>query len=258
MKESLTIDTQTRVFHTDMQLHIVGCKYYITDETERKAFLDSAPQSSLIMACEPNNPFDSQAIAVYKLSDCKIRLVAYISRENLEKAHGILEAYGKTWMPIHALGLQPGRHTTLLAYPVDDEGEMIMDAERYETPDTTTGNISIGDINLNFYDSKTAAAALENELPAKNYFESDEFSEGIAKVTDYIKNKNASWAHVYYFLRRHGLDEMPRTRFGEFIHSHGGPSARTVRDSGNFELKSYQLMGERDSINAIGAFFPGI
>lgn len=271
MNETITQGAVPPVQHwTDMQLHVVGMKHYITDAEERQRFIDSAPSARLIMACEPNNRYDHEAIAVYTIKDNNFRLVAYISRENLPKAHLLMQAMGKSWMPIHALGVQLGRHTTLEAYPLSDDDEMIMDiATDEETNASGLSLIDIGGITLNVYNNQPsdtstatqlapAAPSAEVRQSAGSYYDCEEFRNGIIRVTDFISKKKATWSLVYFFLRKHGFSEMCRSRFGEFVHEHGGPSARTVRDSGNYELRSYQLLGEKDKINAIAAFFPGI
>lgn len=135
MQQSIKLCPEPHARLRDMQLHVVGCRHHITDEAKRQKFLDEAPMLSMFMACEPTNPYDPQAIAVYVNSEPIAMRVAYISTENLPKAHGILDAYHTTWMPIHALGLQPGRHTTLLAYPLGPGGEMITDIEETVIPD---------------------------------------------------------------------------------------------------------------------------
>lgn len=91
------------------------------------------------------------------------------------------------------------------------------------------------------------------------YFKTDEFRDGIKRITDWIKqNPGKKWAHVYYFLRRHGWEEMSKTRFGEIIHDDGGPSAKTVYSSGNYGLSEDQQQTAKGLFEWVKPFFPHI
>lgn len=93
----------------------------------------------------------------------------------------------------------------------------------------------------------------------KGYFKSEEFRDGIKKVTDWIKqHSDKKWAHVYYFLRRHGLEEMSKTRFGEIVHDNGGPSAKTVYSSGKYDLTEEQQKNGRELFDWVKHYFPNI
>lgn len=97
----------------------------------------------------------------------------------------------------------------------------------------------------------------KNEVKEGNYFDSDEFRNSIGKLKDYIRQRKATWADVYYFLKPYGLGEMSKSKFGKFIQDHGGPSYKTVSGSGNYDLKGVQLKNELGTINSLKAFFPG-
>lgn len=254
MQQTIKFYPEPRRRLRDMQLHVVGCRHYITDEAKRQKFLDEAPMLSLFMACEPTNPYDPQAIAVYVNSEPIAMRVAYISTENLPKAHGILDAYNTTWMPIHALGLQPGRHTTLVAYPLDGNGEMITDIEEIELSDEPKRNMSFGTINLTVGDFPR-----HDTMPNAG---TDTFDDGIKRVARHIDEHKAtvSWSDVYYFLQGKGIidEDMSAAAFGKFVQSHGGPSAQKVRKSGNYQLSTNMLRRRGNTIASLSAFFTGI
>lgn len=253
MQQSIIFEPEFHGRLRDMQLHIVGCRHYITDDAKLRQFLDDAPRLSMFMAAEPTNPCDPQAIAVYVDAEPMARRVAYISTENLVKAHGILDAYNTTWMPIRVLGLQPGRHTTLLAYPMDSSGEMITDMEEVETPDEPQPRFSFGDINLNLGDFAKQGTTHDAEA--------DTLGDGIRRVAKHIDEHKATvfWSDVYYFLQGKGVidEDMSAAAFGKFIESHGGPSAQKVRKSGNYQLSTNQLRRRGAVIASLSAFFTG-
>lgn len=252
MQQSIIFEPEPQGRLRDMQLHVVGCRYYITDDAERQQFLDNAPKLSMFMACEPTNPIDPLAIAVYVNSEPIAKRVAYISTENLTKAHGILDCYNTTWMPIHALGLQPGRHTTLLAYPLDADGKMITDIEEIETPDEPQ-QTRFHDIHLivNNYGEKPTDNTEKNTL-----------DDGIKDVAKYIEEHKSTvfWSDVYYFLMGKGIvdEDMSAAAFGKFIEEHGGPSAQKVRKSGKYQLSTNQLRRRGGVISSLSAFIKGI
>ncbi len=126
---------------TDMQLHIVGVRHHITDPAEMQRFLDTAGSRRLFMMCEPSNPYDPDAIGVYDNTQSELSLVAYISRDDLPKSHRLLDKLHATMLPLKALGIQPGRHTTLLAYPCRGT-EMVMDIEDDTPPAPAYGKPS--------------------------------------------------------------------------------------------------------------------
>lgn len=229
MQQTIIIEPEPAGRLRDMQLHIVGCRHYITDDAERQKFLADAPKLSMFMACEPTNPFDPQAIAVWVNSEPIATRVAYISTENLAKAHGLLHCYHTNWMPIRALGLQPGRHTTLLAYPLDTDGEMITDLEEMETSDTAGA---------------------------------DPLDDGIREAAKYIDSHKADirWSDVYYFLMGKGIvsEGTSASAFGNFIASHGGPSAQKVRKSGPYQLSTNELRRRKPVISSLSSIFRGI
>lgn len=115
-----------------MQLHVVGARHYITDTDKLQAFLMSAPDNAFLMMCEPNNPYDCNAIAVYAATDNAPVLVAYISQDDLPKSHKLLRQLHTSCLQIKVLCIQPGRHTTLLAYPCYDN-KMILEIENCES-----------------------------------------------------------------------------------------------------------------------------
>lgn len=115
-----------------MQLHVVGARHYITDSDKLQAFLKSAPDNAFLMMCEPDNPYDCNAIAVYEATDKAPVLVAYISQDDLPKSHKLLKKYHTSCLQIKVLCIQPGRHTTLLAYPCHDD-KMIMEIDNIES-----------------------------------------------------------------------------------------------------------------------------
>lgn len=252
MQQSIIFEPEPQGRIRDTQLHVVGCRYYITDDAERQKFLADAPKLSMFMACEPTNPYDPQAIAVYVNAEPFAKRVAYISTENLAKAHGILDCYNTTWMPIHALGLQPGRHTTLVAYPLDSDGNMIMGIEEIETPDDPQ-DTRFHDIYLtvNQYGEKPADSKEKNSL-----------DEGIKEVAKYIEEHKTTvfWSDVYYFLVGKGIidEDMSAAAFGKFIEKHGGPSAQKVRKSGTYQLSTNQQHRRGAVISSLSAFIRGI
>lgn len=126
MRETTPYRTTAR--RTDMQLHIVGVRHHITDPAKMQLFLDTATRRRLVMMCEPSNQYDPDAIGVYDNTQSELSLVAYISKDDLPKSHRLLDKLHATMLPLKALGIQPGRHTTLLAYPCRGT-EMVMDIE---------------------------------------------------------------------------------------------------------------------------------
>lgn len=253
----------------DMQLHIVGVRHYITDDAERQKFIDNAPNLSLIMACEPTNPVDPRAIAVYETSSVIPRRVAYISTENLLKAHGVLDAYNVTSMPIRALGLQPGRHTTLVAYPIDPDGELIKDIEEIETPDNPQPQFNIGSIGsigqFNAGNSVYNAAPAKNEENEKTHEADSSSTDGkdnmrkaIVRIAKFISTHKDEvwWSDVYYCMKRRGDigAELSPNAFGDLVERLGGPKAQTVRKSGDYQLSTAQLQ-KRDLIITLLTYF---
>lgn len=116
------------------------------------------------------------------------------------------------------------------------------------------------DISGDFY--ATTARDLKDgkkDVELSEYFKTKEFRDGVTKITVWIKkNPDKNWAHVYYFLRQHGLKKMSKTRFGGLINDNGGPSAKTVYSSGNYSLSVDQQKNAKSLFEWVKPFFPNI
>ena len=76
----------------DMQVHIVGARYYFDDEAQLRNYLEKAPSLHFVMMSEPNNPVDPRAVAVCVVGHERLRPVGHISREDLPKVHRMMDA----------------------------------------------------------------------------------------------------------------------------------------------------------------------
>ena len=114
--------------------------------------------------------------------------------------------------------------------------------------------------SVNYYAAEKGKRKSEDcDKKSNPYFDTEEFQTGVARVSEWISQHNGwTWAQVYYFLRNKGLEEMPKTRFGEFIHKHGGPSARTVYNSGRYDLTVSQQNNAKELFTRVETFFPNI
>lgn len=91
--KKLTMRENTRPASAiDMQVHIVGARYYFDDEAQMRNYLEKAPSLHFVMMSEPNNPVDPRAVAVCVVGHECLRPVGHISREDLPKVHRMMDA----------------------------------------------------------------------------------------------------------------------------------------------------------------------
>lgn len=104
----------------DAQFHIVGTRYY--DDTFVGRSTSGCGPMQAIMKSEPGNPFDREAVAVYEVRGDGPHKVGYVSRTDLSKIHALFEQTRREEIPVAVMGLEPGRTSTLLAFPAGPRG----------------------------------------------------------------------------------------------------------------------------------------
>lgn len=84
-----------------------------------------------------------------------------------------------------------------------------------------------------------------------DYVNTKEFDEGVKALAQYVHEGKATYTDAYHFFRLHGMQEMRPTPFGDLLHKHGGPTARTVSAAADFnkEPRSWKF-------KEIATFFP--
>lgn len=114
-----------------MLLLIVGTRYY-TPAEKLGDYLKEAPEHQMMLMADPYNKFDKLAVKVIDCQD-NMRLIGYIRSEDTRKAHFLMKLHHDTQIFLHVIGLLPGAHTTLMAYPVI-KGEEIKLLKRSDIP----------------------------------------------------------------------------------------------------------------------------
>lgn len=218
MQETSSYHTTHR---TDMQLHIVGVRHHITDPAKMQQFLDTATTRRLVMMCEPTNQYDPEAIGVYDNTQSEFSLVAYISKDDLPKSHRLLNKLHTTMMSVKALSIQPGRHTTLLAYPCQGS-TMVMDIED-ETALTTSFGMPSSSADV----FSEVEAALPN-IPLKRklqIYDDDCYKRDYLGCTipqNYMSSLRQSIEHDTYGIQQHQPSNAPININGQAIIGNNG------------------------------------
>lgn len=290
---------------TDARLILVGTRYYFPSDTDLRDFLDHTSGRKMIMAAEPDNEFDHNAVAVYDDYNSDPRIVCHVVKEDIRKAKAIIDLIGTGYADLLVQGTISENATSLVAYPMKNGKVMktiptslvnsvtvtksmptevqpvpdLMDWAKYTVSNGTKEEkhalASLISKALARYPARFTPIAVYLES-AKNAYkrppctllnnkalalsgQGKSLSRAVVRLTNYINdNKDTMfWSYVYYFMVRHKMigEFTSAKQFGELIESHGGPSAQTVRKSGNYQLSSFEERKLSKTIESLSAFF---
>lgn len=120
------LSTKEKTVTVSARLHLVGTRYQFDTATDLYDYIDNCLGELVVMASEPDNAKDPDAIAVYGTGlEGKTQRIAYISRSETPKAHAIIAQSGMTYAVLRIDSVPQHGHTTLTAYPYSKKSGMI-------------------------------------------------------------------------------------------------------------------------------------